>query len=286
MLRPACNESWPESWKLSNTYDEIEVWGGHSDLGYSYQYRNRREWALHAIGELVPSGAGILDVAAASGNFTLALAEMGYCVIWNDLRGELAELVRLKYEFGQVEFAPGNIFDLAGAWAACFDAVVAFEVIEHMAHPDQFLACIAAMVKPGGRIFLTTPNGRYFRFHLPRFSECPDPSIYEAVQFKPNSDGHIFLLDAAEFRTMAAGVGLEIDRSGRDSTVRWLLCCAGRRHDAMRRNSVAKHRLHLCLQASFDRAWRFCVERPRGLSRAPSIGNCCFAHSSFSYGLR
>ena len=212
MLRPQYSEAWPESFRLSYSYDELELWGNRQDLGYTYQYRNRREWALHAIEELVPAGGTILDVAAASGNFSLPLAEMGYRVTWNDLRGELSEFVKLKYESGSVEFAAGNIFELAESWADRFDAVVAFEVIEHMAHPDHFLAAMATLLKPGGVLFVTTPNGRYFRSHLPRFSDCPDPSVYEAVQFKPNSDGHIFLLDAAEFTSLASNVGLKTER--------------------------------------------------------------------------
>ena len=152
---------------------------------------------------LVPAGGSILDVAGAHGNFTVPLAEKGYRVTWNDLRGELAGFVKLKYEYGHVEFAPGDIFKLASAWTACFDGVLALEVIEHVAHPDQFIASMAAMLKPGGRLFVSTPNGRYIRNDLPRFSDCPDPSVYEAVQFKRNADGHIFLLDAAELLSMA-----------------------------------------------------------------------------------
>jgi 2-polyprenyl-3-methyl-5-hydroxy-6-metoxy-1,4-benzoquinol methylase len=40
-----------------------------------------------------------------------------------------------------------------------FDAVLITEVIEHVAHPDEFLAKTAALVKPHGSIVLTTPNG-------------------------------------------------------------------------------------------------------------------------------
>jgi hypothetical protein len=59
---------------------------------------------------------------------------------------------------------------------------------------------------------LTTPNGRYFRNNHPRFSDCSDPSIYEPAQFKPNADGHIFLLDSDECRMLAAKAGLETER--------------------------------------------------------------------------
>ena len=193
-------------------FDELELGDSRQQLRYSYPYQNRRNWTLRAIKELLPAGETILDVAGASGNFTLPLAESGYRLTWNDLRPEMIELVERKYEFGEIEFASGNIFELANGWTERFNAVVACEVIEHVAHPDQFLATMSAMIKPGGRLFLTTPNGKYFRFHNPRFSDCPDPSAYEAVQFQPGPEGHIFLLDTTELETLASNVGLFIER--------------------------------------------------------------------------
>src|SRR6202035_2929981 len=140
----------------------------------------------------------ILDLAAAPGNFTLYLAELGYRVVWNDLRAELADYVRQEYEFGHVEYKRGNIFDLPSEVVGQFDVVLAAEVIEYVAHPDVFIHKLASLLKKDGTIVLTTPNGGYFRNRLPRFSECPDPSVYESVHFKPNSDGHIFLLHPEE----------------------------------------------------------------------------------------
>jgi 2-polyprenyl-3-methyl-5-hydroxy-6-metoxy-1,4-benzoquinol methylase len=212
MFRLTYDETWPESWKVTHFYDELELWGSRRDLGYTYQYRIRHEWSLRTIAGLVPAGSAILDVAAAGGNFTLPLAEKGYRVTWNDLRPELAGMVREKQQSGQVEFVPGNIFELAKDWIGRFDAVLAAEIIEHVAHPDQFLLCLASIVKPGGRIFVTTPNGRYFVHNHPRFSDCSDASVYESVQFKPNADGHIFLLDCEECQTLATLAGLNVER--------------------------------------------------------------------------
>lgn len=211
MNRLAYDDSWPESWKLRHLYDELELWGSRNNLGYVYQYRIRHGWSIRSIEELVPAGSEILDVAAAGGNFTLPLAEKGYRVTWNDLRADLVAMVKQKYESGHVEFAPGNIFDLATQWVGRFDAVLAAEVIEHVAHPDEFLACLAEALKPGGRLFLTTPNGAYFRNGLPRFSDCSDPTLFESVQFKPNSDGHIFLLYCDEIESLAGRAGLSVE---------------------------------------------------------------------------
>ena len=84
----------------------------------------------------------MFDPAAGQGNFSLALAERGYRVTWNDLRVDLAGYVRLKHEHGEIEFAPGNAFALE--FPEPFDAVLMTEVIEHVAHPDDFLAKTAA----------------------------------------------------------------------------------------------------------------------------------------------
>ena len=78
MLRLPRDESWPESWKLSQFYDELEIGNSRQNLGYSCQYKIRYQWSLRSIQELVPPGGAILDVAGGGGNFTLPLAEMGY----------------------------------------------------------------------------------------------------------------------------------------------------------------------------------------------------------------
>jgi 2-polyprenyl-3-methyl-5-hydroxy-6-metoxy-1,4-benzoquinol methylase len=208
MKRLTESAAWPESWRLSYTYDRLEVHGGEPRSGYEYAYRARKAHTLEFMQRLVPLGSRVLDVAAAQGNFTLTMAELGYDVTWNDFRAELADYVKAKHERGAVSYVPGNVLELA--FDPPFDAVLLGEVIEHVAHPDRFLAKIAEFVRPGGWIILTTPNGGYMRNKLPRFSDCPNPEQYEALQFKPNSDGHIFLLHDDELARLSTAAGLDL----------------------------------------------------------------------------
>lgn len=204
-------ETWPLSWKESYLYDQEEIYGKIIHYGYAYAYRQRQRRTLEAISRVAQPGAAILDVAAAQGNFSLLLAERGYDVTWNDLRADLAGYVSLKHEKGALHYAPGNVFDLG--FNAEFDVVLITEVIEHVAHPDEFLKKVKRLVKPGGCIVMTTPNGAYFLNRLPKFSECSDPSQFESAQFKPNSDGHIFLLYAEEIEALARAAGLIVEET-------------------------------------------------------------------------
>lgn len=44
---------------------------------------------------------------------------------------------------------------------ASYDAVVAYELIEHVVDIDEFLDCIESMCKPRGRVYVSTPNGTF-----------------------------------------------------------------------------------------------------------------------------
>ncbi len=205
---------WKESWIYSYPYDLMEIYNERKDLGsksYGRAYDKRKQAAIRLIQDSLPNRKGkILDVAAAQGNFSLLLAEMGYDVTWNDLREELVDYVKLKHEIGNIEFSPGNVFETG--FDEKFDLVLITEIIEHVAHPDEFLSLISTLVKPNGFIVLTTPLGDYFLNKLPRFTEFSNPSIFESVQFKPNSDGHIFLLHHDEFEVLAKKSNLEIEQ--------------------------------------------------------------------------
>lgn len=205
-VRPADN--WPDSWKYSYPYDLLEVYGGTDGSAYAAAYAERRRHTLELVRKAVAPPASIVDVAAAQGNFTLALAELGYDVTWNDLRADLAGYVQLKYERGIVHYAPGNAFELA--FDRLFDLALITEVIEHVAHPDEFLINTARLVRPGGYVLMTTPHGGYVRNTLPRFSDVADPSVFESKQFQPDADGHIFLLHTDEVHALAAKAGLAV----------------------------------------------------------------------------
>jgi len=160
------------------------------------------------VASVLAPGARVLDLAAAQGNYTLWLAERGYDVTWNDLRGDLEGYVRLKQERGTIRYAPGNAFDLR--FEEPFDLVLIMEIIEHVAHPDEFLAQVARLTRPGGHVLLSTPNGAYFLSDRPRFSDTSDPARYEAMQFQPDASGHIFLLHEDELGPLATAAGLEV----------------------------------------------------------------------------
>jgi 2-polyprenyl-3-methyl-5-hydroxy-6-metoxy-1,4-benzoquinol methylase len=208
MKKIVYDHTWPTSWKNCYDHDLLEIYGNLSVRGHSYHYANRFKRTLDLVKKTIKPGSKILDLAAAQGNFSLSLAELGYEVTWNDLREELIDYVKLKYEKGIIHFLPGNIFELNPD--AQFDFILLGEVIEHVAHPDQFLKTVVQLVKPGGYIVMTTPNGEYFRNNLPKFSDCSDAGQFEASQFKPDADGHIFLLYLDEVKSLAGQSGLDL----------------------------------------------------------------------------
>ena len=209
MKKVVLDSSWPESWKYSYHYDLMEVYGSVSHKAYAYTYANRRQRLLDIISKVASPGARILDVAAAQGNFTLLLAELGYEMTWNDLREELVDYVKIKHEYGTINYVPGNIFEIN--FEDYFDIVLIAEVIEHVAHPDRFLQTIAGLVKPGGYIVMSTPNGEYIRNTLPKFSKVVDPTMFESIEFQPDADGHIFLLHFDEIQDLAAKCSLKVE---------------------------------------------------------------------------
>lgn len=209
MRRPTPNADWPSAWKLSFHYDLMEIFEESPRSGYARAYQARSAATLRLLARVAPPGSSVLDVAGGQGNFSIRLADLGYEVTWNDLRADLVEYIKQKTDAHNIRFRPGNI--LEQRFEQPFDVIVACEVIEHVAHPDEFLRQLASLVRPGGHILLTTPNGEYFRNRLPKFSDCPDPERYEAVQFKPDADGHIFLLHEHEVRDLAERAGLRVE---------------------------------------------------------------------------
>lgn len=157
----------------------------------------------------------VLEVAAGDGRLAASLVAKGVEVVVNDLREETIEESLARYGVSErVRVAPGDFFQLSPTELGPFDFVVAREVVEHVAHPDQMLAHLSKFLTPSGRIYLTTPNGLHLRNKLPTFSQIPDPTALESSQFKPDADGHLYLLTPLELRDLAAAAGLRIEEMG------------------------------------------------------------------------
>ena len=199
---------WPDSWRHVYEFDRVEIFGERTNPGHTQAYQTRARHLLEMAAEVLKPGDRVLDLAAAQGNYTLWLAEQGYDVTWNDLRADLEGYVRLKHERGTVRYAPGDAFTLE--FPEPFDLVIITEIIEHVAHPDEFLAQVARLTRPGGYVLLSTPNGEYFLSDRPRFSDTADASQYEAMQFQPDASGHIFLLHMDEVAPLAQAAGLTV----------------------------------------------------------------------------
>jgi 2-polyprenyl-3-methyl-5-hydroxy-6-metoxy-1,4-benzoquinol methylase len=199
---------WPASWRELYEFDRVEIYGDRSNPGHSFAYGLRQDVLLGMAARVLKPGDTILDIAAAQGNYTHLLAERGYEVTWNDLRADIEGYVRLKAERGTVHYAAGNAFELS--FAKPFDLVLITEIIEHVAHPDDFLRKAATLARPGGYVLMSTPNGGFFRNTLPRFSETLDRAQFEAMQFQPDASGHIFLLHEDEIAPLAASAGLTV----------------------------------------------------------------------------
>jgi 2-polyprenyl-3-methyl-5-hydroxy-6-metoxy-1,4-benzoquinol methylase len=93
--------------------------------------------------------------------------------------------------------------------SACFDLVIAIEVIEHVVDTPRLIAEIARVLRPGGRVWLTTPNPQCWALRAERRLDTiarwwlrrPSPEKDAFVRLADLSR----LLEAAGLRPVGAG---------------------------------------------------------------------------------
>lgn len=130
--------------KFNETYD-----GGHRGGENLIRYANRY---FQILGRYVKKGR-VVDVGSSRSPFPNIVARNGFSV-------QVIDYVEPQDLHPDVIFNQGCLNDVSvlEKHCGCYDAVSAWAVIEHVPNPQLACEILAKMCKPGGYIFLSTPE--------------------------------------------------------------------------------------------------------------------------------
>lgn len=159
------------------------------------------------------SGKRVVDMPAGNGVTSARLLELGARV----------QALDLFPEFFQVPGAVCEKVDLTDRLPladASVDWIVFQEGIEHLPDQLKILRDCARVLKPGGRMILTTPNSSNLRSKLAHFlleaetMRVLPPNEVDSVWMADEAErvyfGHLFSIGIQRLRTLAKVAGLEI----------------------------------------------------------------------------
>lgn len=156
------------------------------------------------------NGEKLFDVGCGTGAFTIGAAKRGYEAIglsWDErnqrVAGERAKICAAE----RVSFPMGDarMLDKHAEYTSAFDYVLSLENIEHVLDDRKLMRDLAACLKPGGWLILSTPCKNY------RAVTPEDNGPFE----RKETGWHVRRgYTAAMLRELAADAGLEVDVIG------------------------------------------------------------------------
>lgn len=175
--------------------DIVQAAGGDQDRAY-WQHERRYRRSVRRICRLAPRGGTLLDVGSHFLHQAAVLSMLGYKVVGIDVP-EFADNPQTRAraaQFGIENHAVARMelgTFLAGRENG-FDLVIFCEILEHITfNPVQFWKRIYELLKIGGKLYITTPNGmsawqiasNVKRSLLLEGAGVPVPSILQEVTF-------------------------------------------------------------------------------------------------------
>lgn len=150
--------------------------------------------AVQQAAALTPVGAAVLDCAAGTGDFSLALAQRAGTVLCTDLSRPMLDRAEKKAQqrgLSNLTFAVRDLTSLPDPDGA-FDVVVAANVLHLLPEPEQAAAELWRVTAPGGKLILPTylqgEAGPGFKLLI---------ALYQLLGFRPR---YFFTVDSyAEF---------------------------------------------------------------------------------------
>ncbi len=106
------------------------------------------------------AGGRVLDVGCGGGLLAEALAREGARVTAIDLAPGMIEVARMHASVHglSIDYRLAGAEELAASHPAGFDVLTCMEMLEHVPRPEKMLATLAALVRPGGSVFVSTLN--------------------------------------------------------------------------------------------------------------------------------
>lgn len=161
--------------------------------------------------QLALQGALCLDIGTGVGQFLLALQQEG-------AQGEGIEPSPLRREYARKKFTLELRSELVTEpfwqrhYAASFDLITLWDVIEHVNFPVETLRQAIRLLKPGGWLFLETPSRLAFSYRLSQLTARLSggrlslflPSFYSAAPY-----GHKQIFTPAQLRQLFVRLGFQ-----------------------------------------------------------------------------
>lgn len=128
------------------------------DAQLAYEHLHRYAWARAMV-----AGRRVLDLGCGEGFGASILADEASEVLGVDLDPDAVRHAGARYGSERVRFSVGDARSLDDIGDAAFDAVVAFEVVEHLREHERLMAAIRRVVRPGGLVLMSTPDRTLYR---------------------------------------------------------------------------------------------------------------------------
>lgn len=133
-------------------------WDPHGKMGQLHAINGLR---LRFITDrLIGTAPRVVDVGCGGGILAEALAKHGARVTGIDLSTLSLKVARQHAERGAlaIDYREIDVETLAREEAGTFDAVTCMEMLEHVPDPGSVVRACAVLLKPGGRLLLSTLN--------------------------------------------------------------------------------------------------------------------------------